>query len=105
MLALVGAVSFALSLGVASLVGSAAQSIAILLGLWLIVTPLVQNAESLEWLEDSVVIAGLDRVMPAGLTEGDPFHSLSLAGAVGVLLAWSVLPLLAGAWRTMTRDA
>ena len=43
--------------------------------------------------------------MPAGLTEGDRVHSLSLAGAVASLLAWSAVPLLAGAWRTMTRDA
>ena len=104
-LAVVAAVSFALSLGVASVVGSAAQSIAILLALWLIVTPLVQSAESLDWLKDSLVIEGLDRIMPSGLIEGDAIHSLSLAGAIGVMLAWSIVPLLAGAWRTMTRDA
>jgi hypothetical protein len=104
-LALVAAVSFALSLGVASLVGSAAQSNAILLALWLVVTPLVQSAESLEWLRDGLVITGLDRLMPASLNEGEPFHWLSLGGAIAVLLAWTVVPLLAGAWRTMTRDA
>ena len=69
-------------------------------------TPLVQNVESLELARrTALVIAGLDRVMPAGLTEGDPVHSLSLAGGLAVLLAWSGVPLLAGAWRTMTRDA
>jgi hypothetical protein len=104
-LALVGAVSFALSLGVATLVGSAAQSVAILLALWLIVTPLVQSVESLEWLRDGLVIMGLDRIMPASLSEGEPLHRLSLGGAIAVLLAWTALPLLAGAWRTMTRDA
>ena len=104
-LALVAAVSLALSLGVAALVGSATQSIAGLLALWLIVTPLVQNAESLDWLRDGLVITGLDRLMPASLTEGDPFYTLSLTGAIGVLVAWTALPLLAGAWRTMTRDA
>jgi ABC-type transport system involved in multi-copper enzyme maturation permease subunit len=104
-LALVAAVSFALSLGVAALVGSAAQSISILLALWLVVTPLVQSAESLEWLRDGLVITGLDRIMPASLSEGEPLHWLSLGGAITVLLAWTVVPLLAGAWRTMTRDA
>lgn len=104
-LGIVAAVSFALSLGVASVVGSAGQSIAILLALWLIVTPLVQNAESLEWLQDGLVITGLDRIMPSELIEGGPGRSISLAGAIAVLLAWSVVPLLAGAWRTMTRDA
>jgi hypothetical protein len=104
-LAVVAAVSFALSLGVASFVGSAAQAIAILLALWLIVTPLVQNAESLEWLKDGLVISGLDRIMPAALTEGQVVHSMSLAAAIAGMLAWTVVPLLAGAWRTMTRDA
>ena len=101
-LAICAAVSFALSLGVSAFVGSAAQSIAILLALWLLVTPLVANADSLEWLRDSLVISGLDRILPAAL---EPQHSLSLAGAIAVLLAWTAVPLLAGAWRTMTRDA
>jgi hypothetical protein len=48
---------------------------------------------------------GLDRIMPASLSEGEPLHRLSLGGAIAVLLAWTALPLLAGAWRTMTRDA
>jgi hypothetical protein len=104
-LAVTAGVSFALALGVASFVGSAAQSIAILLALWLVVTPLVVNADSLEWLRDSLVIAGLDRILPAGVNEGQPVHTMSLTGAIGVLIAWSALPMLAGAWRTMTRDA
>ena len=104
-LGVVAAVSFALALGVAALVGSAAQSIAILLALWLIVTPLVQSAEGLAWLQDSLVISGLDRLMPAALIEGDPVYPLSLPTAIGILVAWSAIPLLAGAWRTMTRDA
>ena len=104
-LVLVAAMSYALSLGVAALVGSQGQSIAILLALWLIVTPFVVNLDSLEWLRDSLLIAGLDRVMPAALTLGEPVRSLSLTAAIAVLLAWAVVPMLAGAWRTMTRDA
>lgn len=104
-LALVGAVSFALSLGVGALVGSAAQSISILLALWLVVTPLVQNAQSLDWLRDSLVLTGLDRLMPTSLNEGVTIHYISLTAGIAVLVAWTALPLLAGAWRTMTRDA
>jgi hypothetical protein len=104
-LALAGAVSFALSLGVSSVVGSAGGSIAILLALWLVVNPLVQNVDALDWLEDAFVVAGLDRFMPGDLTLGGPTDLLSTPNAVAVLLAWSALPLLAGAWRTMTRDA
>jgi ABC-2 family transporter protein len=104
-LAVVGAISFALSLGVASVVGSTGGSIAILLALWLVVTPLVQNFESLEWLKDALVISGLDRIMPTALTAGDPVRTMSLVGANAVLVAWAAVPMLAGAWRTMTRDA
>jgi hypothetical protein len=104
-LVLVGASSYLLSLGVAAVVGSPAQSIAVLLGLWLIVTPFVQNVESLDRLADLLVINGLDRVMPDELTAGGAVHTLSLVGGIAVLVAWAVVPLLAGAWRTLTRDA
>jgi ABC-2 family transporter protein len=105
LLALVAAVSFALALGVASVVGSTGGSIAVLLALWLVVTPLIQSVDALDWLEDGLVVAGVDRFMPADLIVGEPSPVLSLGGAIAVLLAWSALPLLAGAWRTMTRDA
>jgi hypothetical protein len=105
-IALVCASSFALSLGVSSLVGSLGGSIAILLALWLVVTPFVQNVEALEWLSDAILISGLDRVMPDGLTQGPPEPELmSLTAAIVVLIAWTAAPMLAGAWRTMTRDA
>ena len=104
-LALVGAVSFGLAFGVASVIGSSGSSIAILLGLWLVVTPLLQSFDPDGWLFDSLVLAGLDRVMPQALTMGEPETQMSLAAGIGVLLAWTAIPLLAGAWRTLTRDA
>jgi hypothetical protein len=104
-LALVAAVAFALALGVASVVGSTGGSIATLLGLWLVVIPLIQNVESLNWLRKLVVLEGLARIMPAGLTAGVRELTISVGAAVAVLVAWSVVPLVAGAWRTVTRDA
>jgi len=104
-LAVVAAVSFALSLGVATVVGSTGGAIAVLLALWLVVNPLLQNVEALDWLADAFVVAGLDRFLPQDLTAGEPTGLLSATSAVAVLLAWSSLPLLAGAWRTLMRDA
>ena len=104
-LALVAAVSFTLAFGVASVVGSPGPSIAVLLGLWLVVTPLLQSFDPDGWLFDSLVLAGLDRVMPASLRMGEPATEMSLAAGIAVLVAWTSIPLLAGAWRTMTRDA
>ena len=104
-LALVGAVSFGLAFGIASVVGTPGPSIAVLLGLWLVVTPLAQSFDPDGWLFDSLVLAGLDRVMPESLRVGDPATQMSLAAGIVVVWAWTSLPLVAGAWRTLTRDA
>lgn len=50
-------------------------------------------------------MVALDRLAPAVLFEGDPAVPMSLAAAVVVLLAWTVMPFALGAWRTCTRDA
>ena len=104
-LALVGGVSFGLSFGVSSVVGSAGPSIAILLGLWLVLTPLLQSFDPDGWLFDVLVFAGLDRMLPTGLEVGEEVGQMSLIAGIAVLVAWTTIPLLAGAWRTMTRDA
>jgi hypothetical protein len=104
-LALVAVTGFALAFGVAAVVGSTAGSIATLLGLWLLVIPLIQNLDSLDWLQQLVVLEGLDRAMPAGLTDGFKEVTITVGGAIAVLVAWTAVPLVAGAWRTLTRDA
>jgi hypothetical protein len=104
-LALVGGVSFGLAFGVSAVIGSSGSSIAILLGLWLVITPLLQSFDPDGWLFDVLVFAGLDRMLPAGLEAGEDLEQMSLVAAIVVLVAWTVMPLLAGAWRTMTRDA
>ena len=71
-LALVTVVGFLLAFGVSSLVGTASGSIAILLGLWLGVTPLLQGLAPDSWLVDSLVISGLDRLMPSRSDDGRP---------------------------------
>jgi hypothetical protein len=90
---------------VSSLFDSAAGSIATLLALWLVVTPLVQSVDALDWLSDALVISGLDRLMPDGLVVRPENLLPSLTGSIAVLVAWAAVPLLAGAWRTLTRDA
>lgn len=104
-LALVAALSFALALGVSSLLGSRGTSIGILLGWWLVATPVLTNLESLGSVRESLAPVALEAVAPAALFEGDPAVPMSLAVAAGVLLAWAAVPLALGAWRTCTRDA
>jgi hypothetical protein len=104
-LALAVAVSFALALGVSSLLGSRGTSIGILLGWWLVATPVLMNLGSLGWVREGLAVVALERLAPAALFEGDPAVPMSLAAAVVVLLAWAAVPLALGAWRTRTRDA
>ena len=104
-LALVTAVSFALALGVASLVGSRGTSIAILLGWWLVAGPLLMNLHALGSLRAGLVVTAMEEVMPVGMREADPAVPVSLATAIAVIVAWTAVPLLAGAWRTMKQDA
>jgi hypothetical protein len=104
-LALVCASSFALALGVSALFGSPGASIATLLALWLVVTPLVQGVGALDWLSDGLVISGLDRLTPDGLNAQEENLLPSHAGAIAAIVAWAAVPLAAGAWRTTTRDA
>jgi hypothetical protein len=101
----VTAVAFALALGVSSLLGSRGTSIGILLGWWLVATPVLMNLESLGSVREGLAVVALERLAPAALFEGDPTVPISLAAALTVLLAWTVVPLALGAWRTCTRDA
>jgi hypothetical protein len=104
-LMLTTALSFLLALGVSSLLGSRGTSIGILLAWWLVAMPVLLNLGQLGSLRQGLVIAAMDRLAPAALFEGDPAVPMSLAAAAVVLLAWTLVPLALGAWRTCTRDA
>jgi hypothetical protein len=104
-LALVTALSMALALGVSALLGSRGTSIGILLGWWLVAVPALLQIGALASLRELLPAAAVDRIAPAALFVGDPTVPMSLASALVVLLAWTVVPLILGAWRTSTRDA
>jgi hypothetical protein len=103
-LTLVTAPSFALALGVSSLLGSRGTSIGILLGWQLIAMPLLVQFGALGVLREGLVDAATQRFAPAALVDAVAVP-MSLGAAGVVLFAWIVLPLAAGAWRTCTRDA
>jgi len=94
---LVATLAFLLALGVSSLLGSRATSIGILLAWQLAVAPLLLQSGKLDYL---LLGAALKRIEPGG---GDV--SISLITAIVLILAWTIAPLVAGAWRTHTRDA
>jgi hypothetical protein len=94
-----------LALGVSSALGSRGTTIGILLGWQLIAMPLLLQIGALGSLRTGLVGAATERLEPAGLFEGGSTVPMSLAAALGVIAAWTVLPLAVGAWRTCTRDA
>jgi hypothetical protein len=98
---------FLLALGLASLLGSRATTIGILAGLQLLVTPLVQGLHNPGVGADAVLGIALWRVAPKELLSGAPqgHVPMSLATAVPVIVAWMLLAVGLGAWRTITRDA
>ena len=96
---LVTTLAFLLALGVASLLDSRATSIGVLLAWQLAVAPLLLQTGKV----DPVLLgAAVKRLEPGA---GSASASISLPTAIVVIVAWTVLPLTAGAWRTQTRDA
>jgi hypothetical protein len=104
-LGLVTGLALVLALGVSSALGSRGTTIGVLLGWQLIAMPLVLQIGALGSLREGLVGAATERLEPARLFEDAATVPMSLAAAVVVIVAWMVVPLAAGAWRTCTRDA
>jgi hypothetical protein len=104
-LALLAALSFLIALGFSSLVSSRGTSIGILLAWLLVAMPLLMQISALGGLREGLVGAATDRLEPAAvLGKGGSHVPMSWAAAVVVIVAWAIVPLAAGAWRTKTRD-
>lgn len=109
-------VQTALAVGVASFTGSRALTLTLVLGWQTIATGLLYGAHFLGSARNAVLMIALTdlRPGPAIGTRGQPGSSNALPGyelemaaavAIVVVLAWTIVPLMAGAWRTATQDA
>jgi ABC-type transport system involved in multi-copper enzyme maturation permease subunit len=99
------AFGFVLALGLASLLGSRAQTIGILLAFRLALTPLLISIKFLGTSREAIPGAAFDRLSPhAILDSGRPQVGMSLAAAILVLVLWTSIALAIGGWRTATRD-
>lgn len=97
---------FAIAVGLASLVGSRAQAVAIMLALRLAVTPILISISVLGSAREIVPEAAFQRLAPEAVAGGSGLDVPMAAGtAVVVLLVWTAVALGLGAWRTATRDA
>jgi hypothetical protein len=100
------AFGFVLALGLASLLGSRAQTIGILLAFRLALTPLLLSITFLGASREAIPGAAFDRLSPkAILDSGGPHVGMSLVAAIVVLGLWTGIALAVGGWRTATRDA
>jgi hypothetical protein len=104
-LGLVSGLSLVLALSVSAIVGSRGTTIGIVFAWQIVVTPLLLQIKALGPLRDGLLGAATDRLQPSGLITGPTEVRMSLAAAVVVLLAWTIVVLAFGVWRTVTRDA
>jgi ABC-type transport system involved in multi-copper enzyme maturation permease subunit len=96
-----------IALGFSSLIDSRATTIGVLIGWQYIASPLLEQVKLLGPVRQALFTGALDRLDPAPITGGGgpPIIVHSVLVATAVLLAWMALMLLAGGWRTATRDA
>ena len=97
---------FVVAVGLASLLGSRAQTIAILLAWRLAVTPILVSISVLGTSREIVPEAAFQRLIPHAIARNGGVDVPMAAGtAIVVLLVWTAVALGLGAWRTATRDA
>ena len=67
--------------------------------------PFLLQMGTLGSLRELLPFAALERVGPSALFDGGVAVPMSLSVAIAVIAAWTIVPLAAGAWRTVNRDA
>jgi len=96
-----GAVAAALAVGLAALFGSRGPVIGILIAAHLVFETQLQGAGFLGDARQALPISAINRLGEAG---GGLDYQLALGTAIAVILAWITAALVAGAWRTKTRE-
>jgi hypothetical protein len=98
---------FLLGLGVASLTGSRAYTIGILLAWRTIVSHVLVSISALGTAREAFPDVAFDRLAPSAIEEfvrDVPRLHASVPAAVLTLLLWAAIATAVGAWRTVTRD-
>ncbi len=96
-----------LALGMSSLLGSRTITVGVLLGWQFAIGPIIGALSFLGWVRDGISILATNRLLPgiAGQRGGEVAAAMPMAVALLVILAWAVIALGAGAWRTRAMDA
>jgi hypothetical protein len=90
-------------LGVSAAIGSRGIAIGVLLGWQLAVSQVLENVHVLGVTREALLTAAAARLQP--FSGEAVLVPMSAAAAVAAMVGWTLVPLLAGAWRTRTRDA
>jgi ABC-type transport system involved in multi-copper enzyme maturation permease subunit len=96
-----GAVGAALAVGLAALFGSRGPVIGILIAAHLVFETQLQGAGFLGDARQALPLSAINRLGSAG---GGLDFQLALGTAIAVIVAWIAVALVAGAWRTKTRE-
>ena len=99
---------YLLAIGISCLIGSRSYTIGIVLAFRLAITPLVASIGALGVVRELVPGVALQTLMPTSLGDAarqGPQIGMSVAAVAAVLVVWTVLGLVSGAWRDTTRDA
>jgi ABC-type transport system involved in multi-copper enzyme maturation permease subunit len=96
-----GALSTAVGVGVATVVGSRGPVIGMLLAFFLAISPLVGG---IAFLGDSRQLVPDVAINAIGDLSPTPGMHVGLGAAMAVVLGWIAVSLAAGAWRTKTRE-
>ena len=91
------------ALGISAAIGSRGISIGVILGWQLAVSQVLEEVHVLGVTREALLTAAATRLEPA--SGAAVLVPMSVAAAVVALAGWTLVPLLAGAWRTRTRDA
>jgi hypothetical protein len=96
-----------IALGFASLTNSRATTIGVLIAWQFIAAPLLLHVSWLGSARQLIFTSALARLNPAPALEGPGSMTVTSSAAVAavVLAAWVAVTLVAGGWRTVTRDA
>jgi hypothetical protein len=103
-----GAFYFVLGLGLASVTGSRAYTIGILVAWRTAVSHILTSIGALGVYREAVPNVDFDRLAPRAIerfVDEGPHIGVSLGAAIFVLVVWVVVFCGVGAWRTATRDA
>jgi ABC-type transport system involved in multi-copper enzyme maturation permease subunit len=97
-----GAVGAALAVGLAALFGSRGPVIGILIAAHVVFEPQLQSAGFLGAARQALPVSAINRIGDSGTAGLD--YKIALGTAIAVVLAWIAAALVAGAWRTKTRE-